>query len=255
MPLNYVGSTRTAQLDAHVDALKAGNDKFVIDENFELIPQVASYAAGDKPWYELEGTGAADGDVTSVAGGGIKVEADTSGSNDDEAVLVRGANQSIVWNTIDDVAFLAVIETDATITNLQYKFGMASNAAGNGIAAGADGSNVSDFGDVEAVFTFDTDDSDTTWQVSHIVTATAEVEVDTGVTVVAATKYVLHVTIDTDQMAAYFINGLEVYRATAALTASSSGSDLGPHLGVSRLDAGDRYFHLRRCVVSKNFND
>ena len=78
---------------------------------------------------------------------------------------------------------------------------------------------------------------------------------DTGVTVVASTKYVLHVTVDTDQMATYFINGLEVYRATTALDSEAAGPDLGPHIGVSNLDTNTRILTVRRVVLVKNFND
>ena len=217
--------------------------------------QITPYAVGDNAWLLVEGLNAADNDCYAAAGGGIALESNQGGSTaDDEAILVRGANQSIVWNTIDNLSMLTVIKTAAAVTQVQYKIGLADDGSA-GVADGADNSNASDVGDVEAVFTFDTDDSDTTWQVNHVASGTDEVEIDTGVTVVASTKYVLHVTVDTDQMATYFINGLEVYRATTALDSEAAGTDLGPHIGVSNLDTNTRILTVRRVVLVKDFND
>jgi hypothetical protein len=247
-----MSKTRTAQLDDIASFPRSLFNKHVIYDDFALLPQIAAYAAGDNANFELEGTGAADGDCTHLIGGGIQLNADSgTGSADDECVLVRGANQVLEWTTDDEPTLTTKILTGSVITNYQLKVGLGSDSAGTAAADGTDGDNMSDTYDTEFLILFDTDDGDANWKVNHTLAGASETEIDTAIPVVLSTHYLLQIRVRTDRRVDYWINDTLVYVGAAQTTAKI----MGPHIGVSGLDAVDKTLGVRWVALTKLHQD
>lgn len=196
-------------------------------ERFEHFPGVnADLASGTEATrvprnrhFELLGTGAVTADLAFNAGGGFDLA--THGGATDSAILLPHLDTAqtqwsgITWTPSKQPHLQWFFKTDAALTNTTIWCGLKLT-----------NTPVLITDDDQAFFRFQ-QGTDTTWRCITSV-AGSDVDTDSGVTVAAATKYRLWITIDSAGRPTFWINGVPVATG-AAMTAAAA---LIPYLGV-----------------------
>lgn len=250
--------TRTAQVNDFLNVLNNWHERFVHDEVFEFLPKLnavrdvgATHSATDltalliaNSQYEVLGTNMTSALSTDDDGGGVLFT--TAGAASDSAILLPhlNTNQSCLtrtkFNTLDQIAYGVKIYTGASVADkgIWAGFKLTNTPV---VATDAD----------QAFFRWSTDHASfpTTFVATYSVGGT-DYEIDTGVTVVAATHYVLEVVLDADRVPRFFIDG----KLVATGTAMTTDTDLIPYTGVITRVASAKTMSIRRQVISKLHN-
>ncbi len=200
-------------------------NRFCLTEYFSKLPQ--DNGTIDGAWtteavrncnqhFEIKGSGASDADVTfSTTEAGIICETDATGSQEVIVLPHLDTNQSawtgVLWGTENEVIWEAVIRIGASLADVIWAGLKLTETAV--VATDAD----------QAFFRFDTTNWEATYSISD-----ADVEVDTGVAVVASTTYYLRIEIDVSRIPHFFIDNVEVGTGTAL----TNDKDLIPYIGV-----------------------
>lgn len=236
-------------------------DKVIFNDPMAFAPQLAgAYAAGDNPYFSIQGLNAANGDVTLDSGGGYKITVTTTAH--DEVALLLNTDATNYAPTVDDEpSYVVKFKTDADdATYTQILVGLGSDDDGDAPfdGGGSPGGELDpNAAGVEqlAAFSFDTDDSDTTFQLDIIDDGGTISSVDTGVAFTADTNYLASVRYDeSNHVVASLIdldNGDEFHYRTD--TAQSGTTNLiGPVCGLSALSTATRDLFVRKHVFSGN---
>lgn len=185
------------------------------------------------PLVSIHGTNIAAANVSRNVEGGIDVVTVATAGNqtilvpheDDNACLMNPA--SMTWGSDREAEFECLIKTPSVLTNLIIMAGFKTDDGPADMA-------VTDQGLV--VFQYDTSAvADTNWKiVADDYDGSDDVELDSGVTVVASTIYKLGIKCDHAGIAHCFINDEEV----AAVDFSGGADDWVPMIGYQRLSVG-----------------
>lgn len=240
-------------------AVQSGIHRLLADHLGYLVPPIETFkrapllnasvgVAANLDW-ELQGTNAANSNVNFADGGGIVLT--TAGADNDQMILAPHADTKQTglanwkWNTNDRVGFACRIKTDAVITG-------ALIVAGLGLTAAMDEGTDDD----QILFTYDTDNSDTTFKVNVSIDGSDE-EYDTGVTVAADTDYILEMKIDGQRIPRFWIDGVPVGPIEGNLSDPlAADHDLKPYVGVQALTGAARALGVRAIAgPTKDFND
>jgi hypothetical protein len=212
-------------------------------EEWAQVPQLNTDVAVDANLnWEMAGTNAASLTAgTHSTGGGIKML--TAGADNDQVILSPHVDaQQSALNTIDfqtdDECYIGTrIATDSAVTTMLIHFGFDLTPTTLDETTDAD----------QAFFSFDTDNSDTTWMANWSVGGT-DTEYNTGIAVSASTAYTLAISIDADRVAHFFINS----KREASSAALTSGIDFKPFLGIQSLSgSAARTLYCRKIIVGK----
>tara|TARA_R100000306_G_C4368279_1_gene138694 strand:+ start:845 stop:1570 length:726 start_codon:yes stop_codon:yes gene_type:complete len=211
-------------------------------EEWAQVPQLNTDVAVDANLnWEMAGTNAASLTAgTHSTGGGIKML--TAGADNDQVILSPHVDaQQSALNTIDfqtdDECYIGTrIATDSLVTTMLIHFGFDLTPTTLDETTDAD----------QAFFSFDTDNSDTTWMANWSVGGT-DTEYNTGIAVSASTAYTLAISIDADRVAHFFINS----KREASSAALTSGVDFKPFLGIQALATAARTLYCRKIIVGK----
>ena len=264
----FSNNSRTAQvLDQFGIPVQQVNRKVLA--NGDYAPQAAgAIAAGDNPVFSINGTNAADADGTLDTTGYIQLNSSAGGTADDEVVMLLNSNvQKWTPTVADEPALFARIKTDADdATEVQYGIGIGSDDDGDAAFDGGDGEldpNAATAADTYLGFTFDTDDSDTNWQIDIIDDGGTVVTADTGVKFEADTVYQMMVGVDALNRPYFLIQ--KEGEAARSITFTEpfvfGGADfsdgltgttnvVGPFLGVSNLTTAVRDLFVHSAAFS-----
>lgn len=181
---------------------------------------------------EVEGTNAASASISLNAEGGINVT--TAATDDDQSILLphEDANfnqlhpDNFTYRTDRELEFECALKMPASILTKLVMCGFKTDNSPADLA-------ITDTGLL--CFNFNTDDSDTTWGiVGDIAAGSGDVDIDTGVTVVASGVYHFKIAYDAAGYGHCYINGQHVH--TFDMTA---GVDLQvPFIGLQTLATG-----------------
>jgi len=211
------------QSDSKVDFL-INPTKYGLFDSFAQLPAISADVGYTKSLnFEILGTNAVSTDCArSTTIGGIALT--THGADNDSTILLPhltsglSAWTGVKWGTENQVNWETVIRT-GTITTALYWAGLKLT---NTPTEATDNDQV--------YFKYDTDIPDTTFIAVYSI-ADTDVEVDTGVTVVANTNYKFNIKIDSSRKAHFYIDDVEV----ACSTALTNDVDLIPYIGVKQL--------------------
>lgn len=190
------------------------------------VIKTASNAANKD--FEILGTNADIADFSwDTIAGGVKLE---TGSADNDQVIVlphldakQTAWSGVLWGTENQVIWEAQIRTGASI---------ATRLIWAGLKLTNDPTVATD--DDQVYFRYDTDDSDTNWELVYSIGGT-DTTADSGVALAVSTNYNLRIEIDSDRKAHFYINDVEVGISTAL----TNDVDLIPYVGLQQLSSGD----------------
>lgn len=205
--------------------------------------------------FEISGTNAADSDVAFVAGGGCSFT--TAGADNDQMLLSphTDSNQS-AWDDITCdpqrapvVAF--TIETGSDVTTALIHCGLKLTNTAT-VATDND----------QLFIRFDTDVSDTTWQVYYSKGGTDYTVIDSGVTVSASTIYYVVFEVGADGVGNVYIGSGTPRVKRVARTVDTDGTTdltltaaaaLKPFCGVQALATAARAITVRRIERSLDY--
>jgi len=200
--------------------------------------KVASAAANKH--FEILGTNAVTADCTFATTVGA-IQLTTAGADNDQMYVCphldtkQTAWTGVLWGTENQTQWETVIKTDSAIlTTLIWA----------GLKLTYDPVTATDAD--QAYFKFDTDNADTNWMIIASIGG-VDVELDSGVPVVASQDYYFRIEIDADRYAHFFINNKEVYRS-GALT---DDVDFIPYIGVQALAAAARSLWIAKQKISR----
>jgi hypothetical protein len=237
-------------------------------ENYDDAPNLAGgYAAGDNKVWSINGANAADADGTLDTTGAIQLNSSANGAADDEVVLLTNTNKQNFTPTVgDEPVLFAQIKTDADdATEVQYGIGIASDDDGDDVFDGGDGEldpNNATAADTYLGFTFDTDDSDTNWQIDIIDDGGTITSIDTGVSFAADTRYAFIVKVDSNNRPYFWIQkegdgpkvfGPQTLEDEYDVTSLTATNVVGAFAGVSNLSTADRDLFVERFAFGANF--
>jgi hypothetical protein len=193
------------------------------------------------PDFELLGTSATSGSSAFYAEGGITLT--TAGASADQVILLPhlDANQSawaqVTWGTDQEVDWEGLVQTGASIAAATIWAGLKITNTPT-VITDAD----------QAFFRYEPATNGGKWQVVYSVGGTDYTE-DTGVTVVASTRYLLAVHFDEQRFAHFFINGAKVAQSKVAMT---NAVDLIPYIGVQADAAAAKSIVVMGEAISRN---
>lgn len=253
-----MSKTRTAQLNDNLGVVDTLLDKLVLVENFNQRPalnadilitstnptlaQMALRFAANRD-FEVLGTNMTTALCTHSTGGGITLT--TAGAENDQAILsVHLDATQTTWattdfSTDDEIALATRLKTGASIAAATIWFGWKLT---NTPVVATDAN--------QAFFRYEPSTNSGKFQAVYSVSGT-DYELDTGVTVAAATEYVLEISVDDDRVPRFFING----KLVATGTALTTGIDLLPYAGVQAGAAAAKAITVRKICVAKTTND
>lgn len=242
--------TRTAQMLEKLGVLNS-LDRFSLDERFNRKPNInADLASGTEatrepsnPDFEVLGTNASSDDVTFGAAGGVKCE--TDGASADQVIVlphldtVQTAWSGTTWGTDQETAWVVVMTTGSSIALTTLWTGLKLT---NTSVTATDAN--------QAFFRYEPGTNSGKWECNYSVAGT-DYQIDSGVTVLADTTYVLAIWFDSTRNAHFFIDGEEVIVGTNAMT---TAIDLIPYWGVQADTAAAKHAYLRRMVISRKYS-
>lgn len=197
------------------------------------------------PDFEVLGTNMTSALSTFAAGGGITLT--TAGADGDAAILTPhlDTNQTswaaTKWNTSDQILFETNIKTGASVTNTIIWAGFKLTNT-NVVAT-----------DNDQVYVRFEDDIAS--GVLQLVTSASGVDTTTNLdlTIAASTSYHLKIVVDADRNVALYVNGVQLARHAAALTANI---DLIPYIAVEADGAAAaKAITVRGLRCAKDQND
>lgn len=212
-------------------------------EEWNQVPQLNTDVAVDANLdWEIDGNNVASlTSATHSTGGGIALLT-TTADNSQAILSPHEDTQQSALNTIDfqtdDEPYIGTrIATESDVTTMLIHFGFSITPKTLDETTDAD----------QAFFSFDTDNSDTTWMANWSVGGT-DTEYNTGIAVSASTAYTLAISIDADRVAHFFINS----KREASSAALTSGVDFKPFLGIQSLSgSAARTLYCRKIIVGK----
>lgn len=219
------------------------NADMIIDPDADDAGALAAYTIANKD-FEILGTNASSADVTFSPGGGILAETD-GGSNDQIIVLPHlDTNQTAWsgtnWNTNDEVRWGCIIETAALVDDLTIWAGLKLT-----------NTSVTATDDDQCFFRSDEDTNGGRFQLIASRAGTDTATDSQLAATAASTRYKLEISIDSDRVPSFFINGSHLFDG-AALTADI---DLIPYIGVQNTDTTAKSIHIRKQWISKEMNN
>jgi hypothetical protein len=239
---------KTAQIDPDTGALVDRLERKTFQDDFTVgVPQTSANVGVDASLNWIAG-GTNQVSLTTPThstGGGLKLL--TAGADNDQVIVLPhdDASQSAVndinWGTDDEPSFHICVETDTSVAGMQIQAGFSLTSV------------MDETTDAHAaMFTYNTDTSgESTWQANYSSTAAGDVQIDTGVTVAASSKYHLKVTVGADRIPRYYVsdaNGayssMKLVATGAALT---TAINLVPYFGIQDLAGAAKTLYVRSC--------
>lgn len=219
-------------------------NRFELIERFKQPPALnAAIAVSTNLDWEVLGTNMTTALATQADGGGVTLT--TAGASADQAILLphldtkQSSWTSTKWNTLDRVVFETTIKTGASIAAAIIWAGLKLT---NTPVVATDDNQVMfryEAGVASGVFQFITSRAGT------------DTTANSDVTVAAATKYHLKITIDGNRVPRFFINGVLKYTGAALTT----NIDLIPYIGVQASAVAAKAITVRGVRMSKDQND
>lgn len=217
-----------------------GSGRYALYERFQRLPLLnASVAILANPDFEILGTSVADADQDFHPEGGVLLK--SHGGATDSAIILphldakQSAWASVTWGTDQQTEWGCTIRIPTALTNRTVWAGL--KLTNTPVVAT----------DNDQVFFRYANGTDTNWQCVNSIN-NVDVSGDSGVAVAAATDYRLWITIDSNRLARFWINGILVY-TTAALT---DATDLIPYIGIlSATDATAKSLIVREQFISR----
>lgn len=207
--------------------------------NADILNATESTRMIADPDFEILGTNASSDDVTFNVEGGITFQ--TDGADNDQVILVPhlDANQTawtqVIWGTDQETEWECLIRTAASVATQTIWAGLKLT-----------NTSVTATDDDQAFFRYAAATNSGKWQAISSRAGT-DVATNTGVTVAAATDYHLKITIDSDRIPRFYINGVLVDTGAALVTAK----DLIPYIGIHANHATAHSLHIRGQAISR----
>lgn len=220
--------------------------------NFARLPATAVAATSDFDFITL-GTGTeVIARATSKGGINIKTQASTPADNDNAMIIpaATGTGMYQITSATSQIRFFTRLSI-TTITSVTVSAGVDENqttvypdgTAGEGAMFVFDpGANITMSGITAA-------QQAANW-ICHYKIAGADVYINSGIAVVAATEYRLSISIGTDLKPRFYLNGASVGTGAALTTAKTVGAKVGVQTeGAAQRDINVRYVKMSAAIA------